>query len=276
MPGRKTQDEFSEVQRAEIFARDRALCAYSGRSLWLADMGAAPYAVDWVDHIKPVARGGAPTVDNGVTCSHLYNQRKGARAGTVMLFFAGRPTADFFTYHQALTPALAGHLQRFARLVPSDWYFNRGLFHVLFGAAVVKATRRDGVPFTRGVDYRAATALRLFDDWRQRSGETRDLKARGLLPQRPSPDQVLLISAAQASSTVAMKRLVRDLAPWVLQSWNALEQFAEVSNREEAKAFVRAVSLLPCVSRSVKATIAGNARLLFPPQSAGGRSKSAS
>ena len=50
--------EFTENQKAEIFSRDRATCAFSGISLWFLDVGiGSNWQVDWVDHILPSAAG---------------------------------------------------------------------------------------------------------------------------------------------------------------------------------------------------------------------------
>ena len=129
MSARTAKNNFSEAQRAEIYARDRALCGYSGKSLWLPDYGAAPYSIDWIDHRSPVARGGTPTLENGVCASWLYNWVKREHKRAVLLFHSGYPTLDFYTFHQTLPESIGEHLQRFACLHPSDWYFNRALYH---------------------------------------------------------------------------------------------------------------------------------------------------
>ncbi len=38
----RPRDEFTDRQKAEIFVRDRALCCFSGKSLWALDYGAGP------------------------------------------------------------------------------------------------------------------------------------------------------------------------------------------------------------------------------------------
>jgi len=48
--------EFTDNQKAKIFSRDRATCAFSGISLWFLDLGIrSNWQVDWVDHILPSA-----------------------------------------------------------------------------------------------------------------------------------------------------------------------------------------------------------------------------
>lgn len=259
---RSTAQEFKDDQRAEIYARDRALCAYSGRSLWLADYGAAPHAVDWIDHVLPVARGGLSTIDNGVACSHLYNFQKRAGAGSVLLFRAGRPTSDFFTFFHVVPPSIAEHLVRFAELAPADWFFNRALLHVLLGAVAKSAKRKDGTDLARGADYRARAAFRFLETWSKKSAGLPSLRKRGLLPKRPGPDQKLLLSAAHADSESDLKRLIGGLAPYSAPSWRALEMLADLNSNTEARAFARAVAKHPHVASSVKRAVQLNVKSL--------------
>ena len=39
---RAKRAEFTDRQKADIFVRDRALCCYTGKSLWLLDYGGGP------------------------------------------------------------------------------------------------------------------------------------------------------------------------------------------------------------------------------------------
>lgn len=55
MPSKRA--EFPERVKAEIFARDRALCSYTGQNLWRLDHGASPGSEVWIDHIHPASRG---------------------------------------------------------------------------------------------------------------------------------------------------------------------------------------------------------------------------
>lgn len=262
MPSRTAEHKYSDALRAEIFKRDRALCAYSGRSLWLADYGAAPHAVDWVDHIKPVARGGRATVENGVASSHLYNFQKRAGAGSVLLFRGGRPTADFFTFFHVVPPAIAEHLSRFIRLHESDWYFNRALFHVLLGAASKSQIRQDGQPLKRGLDYRANAALKFLEGWAKESNGIPSLARRGLLPKRPGADQKLLLSTATADTVPKLKRLMSSLTPYIEPSWRALEMLSEVQSKAEARALAWQVSHHRHVAHVVKAAVRQNVKAL--------------
>lgn len=265
MSARTAKHEFTEGQRAEIFARDRALCSYSGRTLWLPDYGATPYAIDWVDHVVPVARGGKPTLANGVCSSHLYNYVKRAGAGGITLFRAGFPTADFFTFYHRIPEETAEHLRRFSSLHPSDWYFNRALFHVLLGAASKGQKRQDGSAFKRDPDYRANAALRYLGKWRKYADGIASQHSRGLLPRRQSTDQKLLLSATQMETAPQIKRLIRALSPHVNENFDALQILSTITTRSASREFLRAVVSSPFVAARIKLTIRQNiAALTFP------------
>ena len=65
---------FSDAVRAAAYARDRATCCYSGKSLWIADFGADPhFAIDWAEHYEPAARGGhqagTPAISAAIRCA---------------------------------------------------------------------------------------------------------------------------------------------------------------------------------------------------------------
>lgn len=260
------RQEFSDEQKAEIFVRDRALCGYSGASLWLADAGATPASIDWVDHLAAAAKGGAASIDNGICASYLYNWVKRDHDRSVVLFFAGRPTAQYYTFFGAVRPDVSAHLQRFGSLHSSDWYANRVLFQVHKGAAGRSARRRDGERFTRGVDYYASAALRFLDKWHKRSAEVPSLRTRRLLPVRPSSDQSLLISALEASSAAQMKRIMKEFEPWLVTSWAAMEAVAVVANHGERKRLAAEIASHPHVAPKVKRIAKLNLSLLDLPR----------
>lgn len=264
MPSKR--QEFTDSQKAEIFARDRAICGYSGVSLWLADFGAAPAQIDWVDHIHAAARGGHAGPDNGVCASYLYNWVKRDHGRSVLLFIEGRPTADYYTFFGSVRPEIAVHLKRFAALHSSDWYANRALFHVRNGAACRSAVRSDGEKFKRGIDYFAAAALRFRDQWQKKSVDVPSLRARKLLPLRPSEDQKLLLSALDATSLPQMKRIIKEFEPWLVSSWNAMEMIASVSTRTERAALAAELAKHPLVPRMVKRAAKFNLSLLELPR----------
>jgi hypothetical protein len=87
-----------DAVRAAVYERDKAICAFSGVSLWLLDYGALPgFPGDWPDHIRPASRGGKDTPENLVCASHFYNEKKRNNGrDNAYLFTNGRPTDIFF------------------------------------------------------------------------------------------------------------------------------------------------------------------------------------
>lgn len=197
---------FTDQQKAEIFVLDRALCSFSGKSLWLLDHGAAPSSVDWVDHIDPAAKGGTADVSNGACSSWLYNWARRDQKNPIYLFNRGKPTEDFFTYFGIVPETTAEHLHRFATLHWSDWYFNRAVFHVLLSAGQLGQRRLDGAPFTRNREYWAKAALRCLEKWSDGASETTSFRKRKLAPRSPWQDQQALLELTSASSVMAVKK----------------------------------------------------------------------
>lgn len=131
----KTRIDFTDAQRAAIYARDRATCCFSGANLWLLDSPLRPgYERDWADHVRPSARGGSSDESNGVCASHTFNGKKRHNsADTAYLFERGLPTWRYFDIFGHLTPVQTARLDRLSRLTPKDWYLNRAVGQVLLG-----------------------------------------------------------------------------------------------------------------------------------------------
>lgn len=254
---------FTDDQRAAIYARDRAICAYSGNSLWLADFGAAPSMVDWIDHRTPLARGGRSTLDNGICASADYNRIKRDHGQGLELYLWGRPTPLFYFLYERLSPEASRHLSRFDLLEPSDWFFNRALWHAKMGAASIGEKRGDGKSYTRGVEYRANAAMNMLKKWRARSAAVAGLRVRGLWPRNPGPDQKLLLSIERADSPLDIAKVIRKLAPYCRASWKAMSRLAEVSTDADATR-VRPFLTDPFVSPRVKRAIRHNLLQLRP------------
>lgn len=240
--------EFTDKQKAEIFARDRALCSYSGISLWLADHGAAPSSIDWVDHFKAAASGGAATLENGLCASYAYNWARRDGRPSIVLYFHGRPTLEYYNLFGAVRPEVDEHLLRFSRLHPSDWYANRTLFQILKGARGIKATRNDGSKLTRDIPYYAKAAVGFRQAWLQNSSGVASLSRRGLLPKRPQRDQSILLSALDATTITDMGAVIRELAPWCESCNEALSWPAyvrTVDSADECRYFLKDWECLP-------------------------------
>jgi len=223
---------FTNEQRAQIFALDRAICAYSGKNLWIADYGIDPsYEIDWIDHIVPVSRGGESSLSNGVASSYLQNSIRNDVRVKLILFYRGVPTTDHRISVGVLDPGISVHLHRFRALDQSDWYLNGAMYDVCFGMQC-EFVRRQGMKWSRDQNYWARAALKALATWRVlvEKGGVRSLEERGLAPTNPEWDQKQLLGIREATSIDTLLETMKNLFP----GWEALKRllfaFSELEN----------------------------------------------
>ncbi len=208
--------EFTDIIKAEIFVRDRATCCFSGKSLWILDYGASPtYEIDWVDHIKPASKGGKSTLENGLCVSYLFNFKKQANAHDNIVFFEdGFPTYEFYEYFEEIPSEIANNLNRFSKLEPSDWYFNRGLFRIMCGVGrIVFSKDDDKNPYKRDYKYYAKSALKMFSKWDKLIAKN-TLKQRGIINSPLRKEQRILFNCATCNNEAEIIKNMRLLAPY--------------------------------------------------------------
>ena len=244
---------------------DRALCSFSGKSLWLLDYGASPSSVDWADHIGPAAKGGTADITNGACASFLYNWAKRDRPHAIFLFHRGAPTVEFFVHYETVPAEIAAHIRRFSALHWSDWHFNRSVFHVLIAAGQQGERRGDGQRFKRDRRYWANAALHSLEAWRKGSDEAASLKARKLLPSRPTVDHKILMELQSASSVAAIMRIIAELVPYVRASWLATAGMAGIESQAEARDHLRFALEDPHVVPRTRRIVRHNMRVLYGP-----------
>lgn len=202
---------FTDAEKAKIYQRDRATCCFSGANLWLLD---APlrtgWQSDWVDHRKPVSRGGTAKLENGVCASHTFNMKKrNNTADTTYLFEKGHPTFLYYDLFGAPPTAVVSRLQRLANLGISDWYFNRAVTWI-FNALDNKWGDRD---YKRTPDdwFNAAfKKLSIFQKNQKDSAPA--LEARGVI-FNPNKHQEVILSIRHSKSPESMKRTALELFP---------------------------------------------------------------
>ncbi|MFO1308916.1 MAG: hypothetical protein U1F64_10805 [Burkholderiales bacterium] len=227
---------FTDAQKAQIYVRDRALCSYSGKSLWLLDYGAAPALTDHVDHVVPASKGGDAGLENGVLCTFLHNYVRRDRHPPVRLFNYGLPTLDAFWIFDRIPAQILHHIDRFAVLRPSDWYFNRAIAQLRWASAQTDAPKRkDGRHFARGVEYYCRAAVRQLRKWRELASAEKggDLASRGLLPEHPRPDHQMVLLMQTAATEKEVESISRELAPYHEASFAAVEALADVETELE-------------------------------------------
>ena len=182
--------------RAAVYARDKAVCAFSGLSLWVLDEGAVPWAqADWPDHIRPQSRGGLDTVENLVCASHFYNRKKSHNGrDNQYLFRSGRPTEMFYWSHGTLSNEQIAMLRQHAAITESDWYFNRALWNLI----VAMDDQWVGEETTRSTSFWINSAMKRLISWRKVSAGVRSFEDRGLVTNPHEPDIKLMLALREA------------------------------------------------------------------------------
>ncbi len=205
---------FTDAQKAALYVRDRAICAYSGETLWILDSGATPYfPVDWADHVVPVTRGGESSLENGVCASWQHNKAKrDSLTPPPRLFYAGKPTTHFTKVYGEIPVHLSKYLKRLEVLHHSDWYFNRAMFRLLLGVHYLHNGK--GVRSRDDLYYASAT-LKAIKTWRRlvASENIPQLEDRKLAPKAPSPDQQLMLDVRSAESVDTIRKIMKRLLP---------------------------------------------------------------
>jgi len=220
---KRPRKEFSDADKAFIYKRDRATCAFTGQSLWILDHGASPlHEIDWVDHIRPSSRGGSANRDNGVCASSGANYKKGNNTRDAdFWFWHGQPTETCLYYAGGALPWLMVQLKRLAGLCESDWYLNRAFNSVLI--AVDQINEPDGAQ--RTPRYWCKAALSKLEQWRKYSENDPPLEKRRILLKPLGGDQLLLLSLRTCVTLHAVMNVVRKLAPYALANDMADSRF---------------------------------------------------
>jgi len=197
---RRKRTNFSPLQKAEIYVRDHATCAFSGKSLWLLDFGLGPLGDhDWVDHSTPCARGGKSDILNGVCASYTYNSKKGANGRDKQyLFREGRPTEDYYDFYGPLPPPLRKQLKR--RFFVSDWFFNRCV--ALSLETLGERHYRSPPGTVRQVRFCQKAAWRALCQFQRRSVGAPSFEERGLVtyPSDPGTKALLRLRTIRTES----------------------------------------------------------------------------
>lgn len=225
--------------RAGVFERDKAICAFSGVSVWILDYGTAPFAQhDWVDHIRPRSRKGNDSIENLVCASHFYNSKKVNNGrDNAYLFYGGEPTEWFFWVHGELSAEQTETLARHAKIAKADWYLNRCLMN-LTNALQIDWSKRVVV---RQMDYWLGAAHKCLVAWRRISGETGPdtFQDRELVRYPTAPDVQLMLSLTR-SDAVGLQRIFRRLAIHYRANASALDAFGKAENQQKRRSILKA------------------------------------
>jgi hypothetical protein len=228
--------EFTEQQKAMIYSRDRATCAFSGISLWFLDNGIRPnWEMDWVDHIRPSASGGGAELENGVCASHTFNFKKRNNTSDNVYFVKnGRITEQYIRVFGMPPQVLLHQLKRLEPLEPSDWYFNRCIANTFIGF-----NWRCDVEFGKTIKKRddnywfksAWRRLQLFNKKRSASS----IISRGLLKDPIAWGTNKLLSLESIETLDQYREWVEDIYPSYLFNSRILCSYFDTSSIEEQR-----------------------------------------
>ena len=178
---------FTEKQKAQIFVRDRATCAFSGLSVWLFDQGIRPnIEIDWADHIVPSARGGTSDLSNGVCASSFFNIKKRDNGSDNKFFFLnGRVTENYVTVYGVAPSYILADLERRKSLVSIDWYVNRTVASTFFAFGWRCKLEFYNKRYVRDDAYYYKSAFKRLNRW-IKDKETPSIEQRNLISaERP-------------------------------------------------------------------------------------------
>lgn len=125
--------EFTDKQKALIFERDKWLCAFSWKILWVLHYWASSlWDIDWIDHIVPAAKWWDNSIDNWICASSFYNSKKKDNSyDNKYLFFRWLPTKYFFTSHWFFSEELSNYIIQYKNIHYSDWFLNRAIYTLM-------------------------------------------------------------------------------------------------------------------------------------------------
>jgi len=230
----KATDRLTDALRAEVFVRDKAICAFSGISLWLLDHGATPtFQMDWPDHVKPASRGGSSLPDNLVCASYSYNSKKrNNSADNTYLFRNGKPTYFYWHNFGEVTAAQARFMAR--NFLPADWYFNRALANIL----VALNNRYWHRKRSRGTGYWLKAAAKKLAVYRKLAADCPSMASRGLLSNPLTADTRLMLSLRDATTYREISYIAAKLYPLFVSQSDIFYRFIEAKSPATRKAAV--------------------------------------
>lgn len=260
--------EFSNKQKAQIYERDRAICAFSGKSLWILDYGVNPlWDYDWVDHIKPAKRGGESSLENGICSGSFFNKKKRDNSWDNIYFFKdGKPTSNYYFVYGEIPASLGKIIIRNKSIHFSDWYLNRAFssFMIMMGQ---NRRKNKGKTDVRGEAYYAKATLKMLHEWRKIviREKVETLEDRGLVPTPVNSDQNDLLSLREIYTVKEIIDKAVSLYPMYDASCDAINRLSEVTKRIDAITFMKEIEDKEDINKLVKSIIVNNLNYLMNP-----------
>jgi hypothetical protein len=227
---------FTEIQKATIYARDRATCAFSTVNLWILDEGIKSNRQnDWVDHIKPCASGGGSELENGICASEFFNSKKKANSLDNQYFLKdGALTKCYLSVFGTPPDELMKRLDRLKNLAPLDWYYNRSILGVFVGYDCRCDKEFKGIEYKRNDEYWFKSAWKRLDRYQKKKGP-QTITERGLVKEDiPFGTSKLLELETIYSYDGFMQWVEEAYAPY-RESYKAFHEYDLISMHEKGE-----------------------------------------
>lgn len=231
--------EFTDNQKAFIFKRDKWLCAFSGKILWILHYWSSIlWDTDWVDHIKPAVKWWDNSIENWICASSFFNSKKKDNSyDNKFLFKNGKATIYFYIANWYFSEELSNYIIDIKNINTCDWYFNKALQNILISVArLISPYDWKWKIMIRDSEYWVWASLKKINKWRKISNnETYDnfIKRLNINPSLLWEDQKILLGTIKANNTDDLLLIANKLLPYYKNSIAYFESLNNINNIKE-------------------------------------------
>lgn len=261
--------EFSDSQKAKIYTRDKGICAFSGKILWVFHYGVSvQWDMDWVDHILPAMKWGDNSIENGICASSFFNSKKKDNSyDNKYLFLNGMPTEYFYHAHGYIPQELSQYLLRMENMHDSDWYFNRAICSfMLVLDRIANPYDQKGNLTKRDELYWAKSALKKLELWRKKSEWIENFVTRlWISSQDISEDQKIMLEIIETRDEQDMLHIAKKLLPYYQNSKKYFNSLIHIKNNQDVNALSNSIFESSYISQRDKAILTDSLENFYKP-----------
>ncbi len=236
--------EFSDKQKAFIYERDKWICAFSWKILWILHYWASCLRdTDWVDHIIPAMRWWDNSIENWICASSFYNSKKRDNSNdNKFLFKDWKATQYFYVAHWFYTDELFNHLRYFKNIHFTDWFFNRALQNLMI--SVENKYNPYDLKWNlmkRDFNYWIKATNKRLIEWRKLVSDNNIISFKKRLYQNDTKllceDQRLMLELINANWIDEIKYIVNSLSPFYENSLKYFSELNKLNNKNDVILF---------------------------------------
>lgn len=231
--------EFTDKQKAFIFQRDKWLCAFSGKILWVLHYWASHlYDEDWVDHIKPAMKWWDNSTENWICASSFFNSKKKDNSNdNKYLFYAWKTTEYFYIANWSFNKELSDYINNMWEIKVSDWYFNRALSKLIIWVdTLYNPTDLKWNLIKRDLNYWCTASLKKLNEWRKKSfNESIDIFKNRLNIDSSKlwEDQKIMLEIINSRNLDEIVKIANKLLPYYKNSIEYFKKLNKIKNKKE-------------------------------------------